>query len=93
MFAAKNGMNRLQYQLAKGEISKEKFSLQSKHYQQEIHDARRAIREAQHEMFREAKMKMPAFEIEEKEEKIQTKTTQKIKRSPTAKAKKWASKK
>lgn len=93
MFAAKNGMNRVQYQLAKGEISKEKFSLQSKHYQQEIHDARRAIREAQHEMFREAKMKMPAFETEEKEEKTQTKASPKTKRVPTIKAKKWASKK
>ncbi|QQR93122.1 MAG: hypothetical protein IPJ89_02690 [Candidatus Iainarchaeum archaeon] len=91
MFAAKTGMNRIQYQLAKGEISKEKFAMQSKHYQEEIHAARRGLRETQHEMFREAKVKMPRMEVEETHFKQSEKTT-KPKRAPT-KAKKWASKK
>jgi hypothetical protein len=95
MFAAKTGMNRIQYQLAKGEISKEKFSMQSKHYQSEIHETRRGLRDAQREMFREAKIKMPVMEAEEMGKKTVTsaKTTPKTKRVTSTKAKKWASKK
>ncbi len=97
MFTAKTGMNRLQYQLAKGEISKEKFSAQAQHYQENIHAARRGLRDAQREMFREAKMKMPELQSE-KQEKIESaspapRPSKKTKRAPASKAKKWASKK
>lgn len=92
MFAAKTGMNRIQYQLAKGEISKEKFNMQSKHYQEEIHSARRGVRETQHELFRESKVKMPRMEVEETTFKTTEKTT-KTKRSAPTKTKKWAAKK